>query len=329
MAIAISLQEIKSYQEKLGKVRSEISKIIVGQEKTLNSLIRSVLANGHILVEGVPGIAKTLIVKAFATAIGCSSKRIQFTADLLPADITGITAYNEKTKEFYTVKGPVFTNFVVADEINRATPKVQSALLEAMQEKQVTIGIETFKLPVPFFVMANSNPLETEGVYSLPEAQIDRFLFKIKMDYPAIEEERMILKKNTNIHNFEDFGLKPVLDQKEIIKLQNFVKTIYFGEKVEDYILHIVDATRNPKKYNLNLGKYVHIGGSPRATISLFIAGKAEAFLNGDNFVSPQHIKNIAHDVLRHRIILNYEGEAENINKDEIISEVLAKVPVP
>jgi MoxR-like ATPase len=198
-----------------------------------------------------------------------------------------------------------------------------------MQEKQVTIGTETFKLPLPFFVMANSNPLETEGVYTLPEAQVDRFLFKIKMNYPEIEEERLILKKNTNIHEFEDFDLKPIFDSKEIIKLQNFTKTIYFGEKVEDYILHIVDATRNPRKYNLNFGKYISLGGSPRASISLFIAGKAEALLSGDNFVSPQHIKNIAHDVLRHRIILNYEGEAENINKDEIISEILAKVPVP
>src|SRR3989344_6406094 len=230
MAIAISLQEIKSYQEKLGKVRSEISKIIVGQDKIINSLLRGLLCDGHILVEGVPGIAKTLIVKAFATAIGCSSKRIQFTADLLPADITGITAYNEKTKEFYTVKGPVFTNFVVADEINRATPKVQSALLEAMQEKQVTIGIETFKLPVPFFVMANSNPLETEGVYTLPEAQIDRFLFKLLMTYPTIEEERYVLKKNITINKFEEFNLQPILSPEEIIKIQNFVKSIYVGE---------------------------------------------------------------------------------------------------
>ncbi len=329
MAIAVSVEEVKLYQEKLSKIRSEISKIVVGQHKTVDSLLRGLLSDGHVLLEGVPGVAKTLLIKTFAAITGCSQNRIQFTADLLPADITGITAYNEKTQEFYTVKGPVFANFVMADEINRATPKVQSALLEAMQEKQVTIGRETFKLQLPFFVMATSNPLESEGVYTLPEAQIDRFIFKILVDYPALEDERQVLKKNITIHKFEDFDIKPILNPEEIIKLQNFVKTIYCSEKVEDYILHIVDATRNPSKYRLNLGKFIEAGCSPRATIALYIASKAEALINGENFVTPQHVKNVAHDVLRHRIMLNYEGEAENLSKDDIVTELLAKIPIP
>ncbi len=329
MAIAVSQEEVKVYQEKLSQIRSEISKLVIGQSKTVNSLLRGLLCDGHVLLEGVPGVAKTTIIKTFATIAGCSQKRIQFTADLLPADITGITAYNEKTKEFYIVKGPVFANFLMADEINRATPKVQSALLEAMQERQVTIGRETFKLQLPFFVMATSNPLESEGIYTLPEAQIDRFLFKILVDYPTLEDERQVLKKNITIHKFEEFGIRPILNPEEIIKLQNFVKNIYCSEKVEDYILHLVDATRNSHKYKLNLGKFIETGCSPRATIALYIASKAEALLNGDNYVTPQHVKNIAHDSLRHRIILNYEGEAENISKDDIITELLAKIPIP
>ncbi|MEK6937146.1 MAG: MoxR family ATPase [Nanoarchaeota archaeon] len=329
MAILVSQEEVKVYQEKLAQIRSEISKLVIGQSKTVDSLLRGLLCDGHVLLEGVPGVAKTTLVKTFATITGCSQSRIQFTADLLPADITGITAYNEKTQEFYTVKGPVFANFLMADEINRATPKVQSALLEAMQERQVTIGRETFKLALPFFVMATSNPLESEGVYTLPEAQIDRFLFKILVDYPSLEDERQVLKKNITIHKFEDFGIKPVLNPEEIIKLQNFVKNIYCSEKVEDYILHLVDATRHPHKYKLNLGRFIEAGCSPRATIALYIASKAEALLNGDNYVTPQHVKNIAHDSLRHRLILNYEGEAENISKDDIVTELLAKIPIP
>ena len=329
MAAQVSPQEVKLYLDKLSKVKSEISKIVVGQDKVILGLLRAVLCDGHVIVEGVPGVAKTLIIKAFATVTGCTSKRIQFTPDLLPTDITGIVTYNEKTQEFYTIKGPVFANFIIADEINRATPKVQSALLEAMQEKQVTIGLDTHKLPTPFFVMANSNPIESEGIYNLPEAQIDRFLFKLVITYPSIEEERLVLKKNISINKFEDFKLKPVLNPNEILKLQEFVKTIYCSEKVEDYILHIVDATRNHAKYKLNLGKYIENGASPRATIALYIASKAEAFLNNETFITPQHIKNIAHDVLRHRIMLNYEGVAENITKDDIITEILAKIPVP
>lgn len=329
MSVTISVEEVKVFQERLDKIKSEISKVVVGQEKIVNSLLRGILCDGHILVEGMPGIAKTLVVKVFAAVTGCTSKRIQFTPDLLPADITGITAYNEKTREVYPVKGPIFANFIIADEINRATPKVQSAMLEAMQEKQVTIGTETLKLPFPFFVMANSNPIETEGVFTLPEAQLDRFLFKLIMTYPSIEEERLILRKNVTLNKFEDFDIKPILNQEEIIKLQNFVKSIYCSEKIEQYIIHIIDATRNPHKYKLNYAKYIESGCSPRATIGLFIAGKAEALLNGETFVTPQHIKNIAHDVLRHRILLNYEGEAENINKDAIITEILSKIPVP
>ncbi len=326
---ALTLEEVKLHQEKLNKVKTEIAKIVVGQHKIVESLLRGVLCDGHILVEGLPGLAKTLLIRTFAAVTGCTSKRIQFLADLLPADITGITAYNEKTKEFYTVKGPIFANFIIADEINRAAPKVQSALLEAMQERQVTIGRETYKLDLPFFVMASSNPLESEGVYNLPAAQIDRFLFKLIIKYPTIEEERLILKTNISLHRFEDFNIKPILNPKEILDLQKTVKSVYCSPKVEDYLLHIIESTRNPHKYKLNFGKYISSGSSPRGALALYISGKAEALLNGENFVTPQHIKNIAHEVLRHRIILNYEGEAEGINKDEIITEILAKIPVP
>ena len=329
MAVTVSLEEVKLFQEKIEKIKAEISKIVVGQEKTINSLLRGLLCDGHILLEGVPGVAKTLLIKTFAAITGCSTSRIQFTADLLPADITGITAYNEKTQEFYNVKGPVFANFIMADEINRATPKLQSALLEAMQEKQVTIGKETFKLPIPFFVMATYNPLESEGVYTLPEAQVDRFLFKILIGFPTFEDERQIFKKNITIHKFEEFGIKPILNANEILKLQKFVKTIYCNEKVEDYILHLVEATRNPNKYKLNFGRFIESGCSPRASIALYIASKAEALMNGETFVTPQHVKNIAHDSLRHRLLLNYEGQAENINPDDIVTELLAKIPIP
>lgn len=329
MAEQISPEEVKVYLEKLEQVKLEISKLVVGQEKIIKSLLRGILCDGHILVEGVPGIAKTLLIKVFAVVTGCTSKRIQFTPDLLPADITGITMYNEKTKDFTPIKGPIFANFIVADEINRATPKVQSALLEAMQEKQVTIGKETYKLPVPFFVMANSNPIENEGVYSLPEAQIDRFLFKLLITYPSLEEEKKILKQNISIYKFEDFNLKSILSSEEIVKMQSFIRNIYCNEKVEEYILHIVDSTRNPAKYKINLGRYIENGASPRATISIYIASKAEAFLNGETFVTPQHIKNIAHDVLRHRILLSYESVTDNISKDDVITEILAKIPVP
>lgn len=276
----------------------------------------------------MPGIGKTLTIRSVSKIMGCQFSRIQFTPDLLPSDIVGINAYDEK-HGFYTVKGPVFANFVLADEINRAPPKVQSALLEAMQERQVTIGKETFKLPKPFFVMATQNPLETLGTYPLPEAQVDRFLFKIKMTYPTKDEESSILNQNMTIFNFEDFKLRAILNDQKILDLQNFVKHIYLDKKVSDYIVRIIDATRNPKNYGANsLGGYIKYGSSPRGTIGLFISSKAKALLSGRSYVTPHDVKEVAHLVLRHRIILNYEGQAEEVDVDTIIDEILSNVPI-
>ncbi|MEM5871337.1 MAG: MoxR family ATPase [Candidatus Aenigmatarchaeota archaeon] len=324
---AISISVINDYKEKLDKVRKEIGKLIVGQKDVINGLFLGLLCNGHVLVEGVPGIAKTLLIRALAKATGCDFKRIQFTVDLLPSDIVGITAYH-KDKGFYVVKGPVFTNFILADEINRAPPKTQSALLEAMGERQVTIGKETFQLPKPFFVMATQNPIESAGTYPLPEAQIDRFLLKLYMYYPSIEEELKILKQNINLYRFEDFDIKPAITPEEIVKMQEDVKKIYMSPKVEKYCVDIVDATRNPKKYDIKSGKYIELGASPRASIGLYIVSKANALLHGKNFVIPDFVKEIVLPVMRHRIILNYEGVAEGIKTDDILKEILDKVPV-
>lgn len=324
----ISNEEARKYAQDIGNIKKEIGKMIVGQEGVIDKCIKAILCNGNLMVEGVPGVAKTLLIKTLAETLGCKFKRIQFTVDLLPTDIVGITAY-DKIKGFYTVKGPIFANFVLADEINRSPPKTQSALLEAMQERQVTIGKETFKLELPFFVVATQNPIESEGIYPLPEAQVDRFLFKLSMGYPNIEEEQKILKKNISLSNFEDFNLKPVVNGAKIIKMQEATKKIFLSEDIEKYIVKIVDATRNTDKYNLKLGKYIEYGASPRASISLFIGSKAEALVHGNKFVTPQDVKNTALDVLRHRIIMNYEGQAEAVKADDIIKEILSKVPVP
>jgi len=327
-AEGIDERTIDMHREKLEVVKREIAKIIVGQQEVVSGLFLGLLCNGHVLVEGVPGIAKTLLIRTVAKVTGCDFKRIQFTVDLLPTDITGITAYT-KEKGFYVVKGPVFTNFILADEINRAPPKTQSALLEAMGERQVTIGKETFMLPSPFFVMATQNPIESAGTYSLPEAQIDRFLLKLYMDYPTKEEEIKILKKNINLYTFDDFSLKPVITPQDITKMQEDTKKIYMSQKVEQYCVNLVDATRRPKKYNIKLGKYIEIGSSPRASIGLFITAKANALLHGKNFVIPDFVKEIAHPILRHRLILNYEGMAEGIKTDDIVKEILEKVAIP
>lgn len=311
----------------LKKIKQEISKIVVGQEEVVDSLLRAILADGHVLVEGVPGIAKTLLIRTLAVVTGCSFKRIQFTVDLLPTDITGITAYHEK-KGFYVVKGPIFANYIIADEINRAPPKTQSALLEAMQEKQVTIGKQTFPITTPFFVMANNNPIEQSGVYPLPEAQIDRFLFKLKMGYPDEKQSKEIIEKNITLQKFEDYGLRPVTNPQKILQMQEFTKKIKHTDKIKDYICKIVSATRDYKKYGITLGKYIEWGASPRANIGLFIAAKADAVLKGDKFVTPSHVKNVAHEVLRHRILLNYRGRAEGVNTDDVVDEILAKVPL-
>jgi MoxR-like ATPase len=319
---------IREYQGIIEKIKREVSKVVVGQEKTINTIMNGLLADGHILVEGVPGIAKTLLIRTLAKVTGGMFQRIQFTVDLLPTDITGLTAYNEQ-KGFYVIKGPVFSNYVLADEINRAPPKVQSAMLEAMAERQVTIGKETFAMMKPFFVLATENPIETSGTYPLPEAQIDRFLFKIKMTYPTFEEEKEILKINIQLKRFDEYKLNSVTNLEKIIEMQETAKTIFLSKEVEQYIVQLVESTRDPNKYGIELGKYIEWGASPRASIFLFMSGKAFAMIKGETFVTPAHIKEVAYNVLRHRIILNYEGLAENISTDNIISEILSKVPVP
>ncbi|MBU2634082.1 MAG: MoxR family ATPase [Nanoarchaeota archaeon] len=319
---------IKNYNKVFEEVRKELGKVVIGQEEVVNGVIRSLIANGHVLVEGIPGIAKTLIIKALAVISGCKSTRIQFTVDLLPTDIVGITTYDEK-KGFYTVRGPIFSNFVIADEINRAPPKTQSALLEAMQERQATIGKETYPMLNPFFVMATQNPIESSGTYQLPQAQMDRFLFKILISYPKLEHEEKILNTNISLRKFEEYNLKSIITPKEILKLQNYNHQIFLSKELEKYIVKLVDATRNPDKYKLKLGKYIEWGCSPRASIGLFIASKADALMNGNNFVTPQNIKNVAYDVMRHRVLLNYEGQAEKVSTDDVVKEILSKVDVP
>lgn len=309
----------------ISEVEKEISKIIIGQKEVIHGFLRAILCDGHVLVEGVPGVAKTLIVRAMAIVLGCDMKRIQFTVDLLPTDITGIMSYTPK-KGFEIMKGPVFTNFILADEINRSPPKTQSSLLEAMQEKEVTIARETYKLPVPFFVMATENPLETSGVYSLPEAQIDRFLFKLIIDYPKEDEEKLILKKNVTINKFESYDLKAILNPDKILKLQEMVKNVFISETIEEYIIKIVKETRGK---NGEFTKYISYGGSPRASIALYIASKAEALMKNRDYVIPEDVRNVVHPVLRHRIILNYEAEAEGITTDEIIKHILEKINSP
>lgn len=322
-------KRVEQTHKEIQLIKKEVAKVVVGQEKVMDSLIRALICNGHVLVEGIPGIAKTLIIRALANSTGCDFKRIQFTVDLLPSDIIGLTTYDEKKGDFYTVKGPIFTNFVIADEINRAPPKSQSSLLEAMQERQSTIGKTTYPMMKPFFVMATQNPIESAGTYPLPEAQVDRFLLKVLIDYPKKDEEQKILMTNIDLRKFEDYNIKPATSPKRIIEMQNMVQEVYLSKEIEHYILDIVEATRDPEKYNISLGKYIEWGGSPRASIGLFINSKADALVEGKNFVTPQNIKNVAYEVLRHRILLNYEGEAENIKTDQIIAEILKKVPIP
>jgi len=320
-----SNQEVRAAANTISKMKSEVGRVFFGHQDVLESLIRALLCNGHVLLEGVPGIAKTLVIKALAKVSGSVSSRIQFTVDLLPTDITGLTIYDPK-KGFEVVKGPIFANFIIADEINRSPPKTQSALIEAMQERQVTIGKTTFKLPVPFFVMANMNPLENEGVYSLPEAQIDRFLFKVVFGYPKPEEEQHIMEENVTFKNFEDISLKSIISQPKVIELQTLTHKIYLDKKIKDYILAIVDKTR---KKDFKYGEYIELGGSPRASIYLFIAAKAEALLRGRNYVLPRDVDTIAKEVLRHRVILSYRAQAEGLDSQKIIDEILKSVTAP
>ena len=307
------------------EIESEVGRIVIGQKETIRGIIRAILCNGHVLIEGVPGIAKTLMIRAVSEVLGCEMQRIQFTVDLLPTDITGITTYSPQ-KGFGVVKGPVFANFVIADEINRSPPKSQSALLEAMQERTVTIARKTYELPKPFFVMATENPIEVSGVYSLPEAQVDRFLFKLLMGYTQHNEEIEILSNNITLNQFEDYHLKKVLSAEKIIALQEMTKKVLSSDAIKEYIVKLVEETRNP---NFEFAKYIAFGASPRASISLYIASKAEALMNGRKYVVPKDVKTVAASVLRHRIILNYEAEAEKISTDKIIKNLLEKVMVP
>ena len=320
--------KLLAYGEDIKKISQEFSKVIVGQEHVLRKMIIALISQGHVLIEGFPGIAKTSIVKTIAKISGCAFSRIQFTPDLLPSDITGVVSYNE-IKKFYVIKGPVFANFVLADEINRASPKVQSALLEAMQERQATIGKTSYPLPNPFFVIATQNPIESVGVYNLPEAQIDRFLFKIKMTYPSKEEEEKVLNKNVTIKNFEEYKVEAVVNPQKIIALQNDLDKIYLNPHIQKYIIKIIDATRNPSIYRIKLGKYIEYGSSPRASIGLYMASKANAMVSKKTFVTPQDVKDIAFDTLRHRVILNYDAQSEGVKVEDVIQEILMKVPIP
>lgn len=319
--------QIASKSSFVSMIRTGMDRRIVGQEHLVDSLLIALLCNGHILLEGVPGLAKTLAIKTLANLVDAKYSRIQFTPDLLPADVLGTQIYSVKKEEFQIKKGPIFANFVLADEINRAPAKVQSALLEAMQERQVTIGEETFKLPDPFLVMATQNPIEQEGTYPLPEAQVDRFLLKVVIGYPKKDEEKLIIRQN--IKSALD-PVRPVLDPKEILEVQKIVEKIYIDEKIENYIVDIVFATRMPAKYGLNdLQSLISFGASPRASISLALASRAYAFLQGRGYVIPEDVRAVCHDVMRHRIGLTYEAEANNITSDDIITDILDKVAVP
>lgn len=309
-------------------INREMEKVIIGQHYMIDRMMIAMLANGHLLLEGVPGLAKTLAIKSLASAIEADFSRIQFTPDLLPADLTGTQIYQIKTDTFSIRKGPIFANFVLADEINRAPAKVQSALLEAMQEKQVTIGDETFDLPKPFLVMATQNPVEQEGTYPLPEAQVDRFMLKVVLTYPKPEEEKLIIRQNTSITEFPK--VNKVLKPADILKARDIVRKVYMDEKIEQYIVDIVFASRTPSEYGLkNFNDLISFGGSPRASINLALAAKAYAFIKRRGYVIPEDVRAVCHDIMRHRIGLTYEAEAENITSENIIDEILNKVEVP
>lgn len=331
MAESIDIRELNERIERqsafVTNLTTGMDQIIVGQKHLVESLLIGLLSDGHVLLEGVPGLAKTLAIKTLASLIDAKYSRVQFTPDLLPADVIGTMVYSQKDETFKVQKGPIFANFVLADEINRAPAKVQSALLEAMQERQVTIGKETFMLPEPFLVLATQNPIEQEGTYPLPEAQVDRFMLKVVIDYPKLEEEKLIIRQNIK---GEKFSVKPILKAEEIIEARKVVRQVYLDEKIERYIVDIVFATRYPEKYDLKeLKSMIGFGGSPRASINLALAARTYAFIKRRGYVIPEDVRAVAHDVLRHRIGLTYEAEANNMTSDEIISKILNKVEVP
>lgn len=319
-------EQSKQYAEQIMQIVDEVQKVIVGQEQVIKKLVIAMMADGHVLLEGVPGLAKTKMVDTLSKTISSNLCRIQFTPDLLPADIIGTKIYDNKEEKFTTEKGPIFSNLILADEINRAPPKVQSALLEAMQERQVSIHGDTYEIEKPFLVLATQNPIESEGTYRLPEAQVDRFALKLIIDYPSKDNEKLIIQRNTQEN-------KPtaqnIISKEKILEIQNFVQKIYADEKIEEYVSSIVDATRNPKNYDLGLDGIIEFGASPRASIWLILAAKAHALLSGRGFVIPEDIKSIANDVLRHRIILTFEAEAEGNTSDDLINKILEKVRAP
>ena len=319
-------EQSKQYAEQIMQIVDEVQKVIVGQEQVIKKLVIAMMADGHVLLEGVPGLAKTKMVDTLSKTLSSNFCRIQFTPDLLPADIIGTKIYDNKEEKFTTEKGPIFSNLILADEINRAPPKVQSALLEAMQERQVSIHGDTYEIEKPFLVLATQNPIESEGTYRLPEAQVDRFALKLIIDYPSKDNEKLIIQRNTQEN-------KPtaqnIISKEKILEIQNFVQKIYADEKIEEYVSSIVDATRNPKNYDLELDGVIEFGASPRASIWLILAAKAHALLSGRGFVIPEDIKSIANDVLRHRIILTFEAEAEGNTSDDLINKILEKVRAP
>ncbi len=331
MAESIDIRELNERIEKqsafVTNLLTGMDQVIVGQKHLVESLLIGLLSDGHVLLEGVPGLAKTLAIKTLASLIDAKYSRIQFTPDLLPADVIGTMIYSQKDEKFVAKKGPIFANFILADEINRAPAKVQSALLEAMQERQVTLSKETFLLPEPFLVLATQNPIEQEGTYPLPEAQVDRFMLKVVIDYPKHEEEKLIIRQNISGEKIE---VKPILKAEEIMEARKIVRQVYLDEKIERYIVDIVFATRFPEKYDLKeLKDLISFGGSPRASINLALAARTYAFIKRRGYVVPEDVRAVAHDVLRHRIGLTYEAEASNITADEIVSKILNKVEVP
>jgi len=331
MAESIDIRELNERIERhsgfVTNLVTGMNQVIVGQKHLIESLLIGLLSDGHILLEGVPGLAKTKAIKTLAQLVNSKFSRIQFTPDLLPADVIGTMIYSQKDEKFVVEQGPVFANFVLADEINRAPAKVQSALLEAMQERQVTISKTTYQLPKPFLVLATQNPIEQEGTYPLPEAQVDRFMLKVVIDYPKLEEEKLIIRQQIK---GENDNVKPIINTEDVIKAREIVREVYLDEKIEQYIADIVFCTRYPEKYGLKeIKDYIEFGGSPRASINLALAARAFAFIKRRGYVIPEDVRSVAHDVLRHRIGLTYEAEANNVTSEEIISKIVNKVEVP
>lgn len=317
---------ISSYSDILQEVRKQIGQLVVGQSDLIDRLLLALLCNGHVLLEGVPGVAKTLTINSLARAIDASFSRIQFTPDLLPGDLTGTLVYDPREHVFTAEKGPIFANLLLADEINRAPAKVQSALLEAMQEKQVTLGKETFPLPKPFLVLATQNPIEQEGTYMLPEAQVDRFMFKLKVGYPSMEDELVVMQRMARTEALPE--IQAVMSIEQLLELRGVLEKVFIDEKVERYIIRLVDATRHPANYGLELDRYLRFGASPRASIYLSLGARGHALMQGRDYTTPQDVKDVSHDILRHRMAISYRAEAEAITSDDLLDKILSAVPV-